>query len=152
VNGVHVGAAHVHETERPRYYGKGRSCYACEGPVAGHRRPHTGCEDWVAFCFGCERKMGVSALSMAEWLMKHHGKPKPPKKRRERVPLPRLKDRRIERGLTRAALSAATGNGSTYGVSVELIERLEGGRHRASSSTAQRLARALWVDVEELVG
>jgi DNA-binding XRE family transcriptional regulator len=152
VNGTHVGAAYVHEDVRPRYYGKGRRCYACEGPVAGHRKPHTGCEEHVVFCFGCERKMGFSALSMAEYLMKHHNKPKPPKKARERFPLPRLRDVRIERGLTRVALCAATQRKGASGVSVELIERLEGGRYRASSSTAQRLARALWVDLEELTG
>lgn len=59
---------------------------------------------------------------------------------------PRLRAARLERGVTLAALSAATG------ISVSTLSRLESGRRRASLELLLPLARAHQVPLDELVG
>jgi transcriptional regulator with XRE-family HTH domain len=58
----------------------------------------------------------------------------------------RLRAARMERGVTLAALSAATG------ISVSTLSRLESGRRRASLELLLPLARAHQVPLDELVG
>lgn len=59
---------------------------------------------------------------------------------------PRLRAARMERGVTLAALSAATG------ISVSTLSRLESGRRRATLELLLPLARAHQVPLDELVG
>lgn len=59
---------------------------------------------------------------------------------------PRLRAARLERGVTLAALSEATG------ISVSTLSRLESGRRRASLELLLPLARAHQVPLDELVG
>ena len=66
-------------------------------------------------------------------------------RRKKGTYLPYLADLRRTRGLTQERLSALSG------VSRESIYRLEGGRRGAMPDTLGKLARALWVDPEDLI-
>ena len=127
--------------ESPVYHGKGRTCKKCSRPVNGYAKEIDG----FLVCESCKASRLRLAMTMEEFMGRRKRSGRGIYERRNTV-LPNLKATRLAKGLSQNELGERAG---TYG---ELVSAVERGKKPCSEATAERLADALGVSVEELTG
>jgi DNA-binding XRE family transcriptional regulator len=148
MNGTLLGADHVHEGDRPKDYGPGRTCSACDGPVNRYEDPVNHLTD-ILLCCGCWKKVdGYGAPAVKEYLASV-GRPieveaKPARRWRDNIPLPSLKVARTHKCRTLEQLAKASG------IPASTIHYIEQGKRNVSPDRAAVIAEALGVSLRTL--
>jgi DNA-binding XRE family transcriptional regulator len=142
-----MGADHVHNDDAPKRYPRGRRCYVCGAKVNMYQPPVWGLPN-VVLCCRHDAEHGESGIAFLRYLANKGIAP--PREAGERYgrsrPLPNLHRVRVREGYSRQRLADRSG------VSRHTIANIETDGRFAGEHTSRKLAKALGVKREVLLG